>query len=65
MSLPPVEPTPSLRILITGANGQVGWNLQRTLGPLGDVTALTREQLDLADLDSVANTVRDFAPDIR
>jgi dTDP-4-dehydrorhamnose reductase len=64
MSLPPVEPTPSLRILITGANGQVGWNLQRTLGPLGDVTALTREQLDLADLDSVANTVRDFAPDI-
>jgi dTDP-4-dehydrorhamnose reductase len=64
MSLPPIEPTPSLRILITGANGQVGWNLQRTLGPLGDVTALTREQLDLADVDSVANTIRDFAPDI-
>jgi len=70
MSLHPIAPTPGapeipgLRILITGANGQVGWNLQRTLGPLGDVTALTREQLDLADLDSVANTVRDIAPDI-
>jgi dTDP-4-dehydrorhamnose reductase len=54
----------SLRLLITGANGQVGWNLQRTLGPLGDVTALTREQLDLSDLDSVAGAVRDFTPDI-
>jgi len=64
MSLHPIAPTPGLRLLITGANGQVGWNLQRTLGPLGEVTALTRDQLDLADLDSVTNTVRDFAPDI-
>jgi dTDP-4-dehydrorhamnose reductase len=63
-STPGAPGTPSLRILITGANGQVGWNLQRTLGPLGDVTALTREQLDLADLDGVSSTVRDFAPDI-
>ena len=54
----------SPRLLITGANGQVGWNLQRTLGPLGDVTALTRDQLDLADLDSVSSAVRDLAPDI-
>jgi dTDP-4-dehydrorhamnose reductase len=33
----------SVRLLITGATGQIGWHLQRTLAPLGDVTALTRE----------------------
>jgi len=54
----------SLRELITGANGQVGWHLQRTLGPLGDVTALTREELDLADVDSVGLRMRDLKPDI-
>ena len=30
----------SLRLLITGATGQVGWHLQRTLAPLGEVMAL-------------------------
>jgi len=54
----------SLRLLITGANGQVGWNLERTLGPLGDVTALEREQLDLSNLDQVTQVVRDLKPDI-
>ena len=54
----------SLRLLITGANGQVGWHLQRSLAPLGEVTALTRDQLDLADLDAVRRAVRGFAPDI-
>lgn len=54
----------SLRVLITGANGQVGWHLRRTLGPLAEVTSLTREELDLAELDRVTEAVRDFAPDI-
>src|ERR1700690_2100257 len=54
----------SLRLLITGANGQGGWHLQRSLAPLGEVTALTRDQLDLADLDAVRRAVREFAPDI-
>jgi dTDP-4-dehydrorhamnose reductase len=54
----------SLRLLITGANGQVGWHLQRSLAPLGEVTALTRDQLDLADLDAVKRAVREFEPDI-
>jgi len=49
----------SLRLLITGANGQIGWHLQRTLAPLGEVVALTRDQLDLADLDAVTRTIRD------
>ncbi len=54
----------SLRILITGATGQVGWQLQRTLAPLGEVTALTRTELDLADPDATAKFIRDFSPDI-
>ena len=59
LSTTPTPGAPGLRLLITGANGQVGWNLERTLAPLGEVIALTRDQLDLADLDAVAQTVRD------
>lgn len=54
----------SLRLLITGANGQVGWQLQRTLGPLGEVTALSRSELDLSDLDAVARALQTTQPDI-
>jgi dTDP-4-dehydrorhamnose reductase len=54
----------SLNLLITGANGQVGWQLQRTLASLGEVTAFTREQLDLSDLDSVSGVIRELEPDI-
>ena len=54
----------SLRLLITGANGQVGWHLQRTFAPLGEVMAIDVEQVDLTDLDAVARTVREFAPDV-
>jgi dTDP-4-dehydrorhamnose reductase len=54
----------SLRLLVTGATGQIGWQLQRTLVPLGEVTACTRSELDLANPDAVANFVRELAPDI-
>lgn len=54
----------SLRLLITGANGQVGWHLQRTLALLGQVMAIDVEQVDLTDLDAVSRTVREFAPDV-
>ena len=54
----------SSRILITGATGQVGWQLQRTLLPLGEVIARTHSELNLADPDVAANFVREFAPDI-
>ena len=53
-----------LRILITGANGQVGWNLQRTLCPLGEILAIDIDQIDLTDLEAVGKCVRDFQPDI-
>ena len=54
----------SLRLLITGSTGQIGWQLQRTLAPLGEVIACTRSQLDLADPEATAQFVRDLAPDI-
>ncbi|MNZ11438.1 dTDP-4-dehydrorhamnose reductase [compost metagenome] len=58
-----------MRILLFGKNGQVGWELQRALAPLGELVALDRhgsEHLcgDLADLDGLAATVRSLAPDV-
>jgi dTDP-4-dehydrorhamnose reductase len=37
------------RIVLIGADGQVGWELRRTLAPLGDVLACTRHDLDLSE----------------
>ncbi|MCE4059144.1 dTDP-4-dehydrorhamnose reductase [Pandoraea sputorum] len=52
------------RILLTGATGQVGWELARCLQGMGDVHAPGRSEMDLLDTDSVVRTVRDFAPDL-
>ncbi|MEZ2354081.1 dTDP-4-dehydrorhamnose reductase [Caballeronia sp. RCC_10] len=51
-------------VLITGANGQVGHELARTMQGLGRIVALDRSALDLADLDAVRNTVRELEPAI-
>jgi len=55
---------PSLRLLITGCYGQVGWHLQRTLAPLGEVMAIDIDTVDLTDATSVSETVRNFVPDV-
>lgn len=52
------------RILITGATGQIGWQLQRALAPLGDVSASTRSQLDFSQPEAVAQFIRNREPDI-
>jgi dTDP-4-dehydrorhamnose reductase len=52
-----------VRILLTGANGQVGWELQRSLAPLGEVIACNRSRLDLADPDTLRQRVRAIAPE--
>ena len=58
----------SLKILLFGANGQVGWELQRSLSPLGELIALDRHSKelcgDLTDLKGIAETVRLAAPDV-
>ncbi len=55
------------RILIVGAQGQVAWELRRTLAPLGDIVAAgrhTQPALDLAQPDSIAPAVAALAPDL-
>ncbi len=51
-------------ILLTGKNGQVGWELQRTLEPLGRITAVDLEEMNLADPDAIRRVVREVRPDI-
>lgn len=47
-----------------GKNGQVGWELQRTCAPLGEITALDYQDLDLADASALRNVVRELRPDV-
>ncbi len=51
-------------ILLTGKTGQVGWELQRILTPLGRVIAPNRRQLDFTNCDSIRKSVREALPDI-
>lgn len=53
-----------MRLLVTGANGQVGWELRRSLMPLGEVTALDRNQCDLSRPERLPDVVRDARPDV-
>lgn len=54
-----------MKILLTGANGQVGYCLQQQLSKSGwDFVALTRDELDITDIDAVNNAVTLIQPDI-
>jgi dTDP-4-dehydrorhamnose reductase len=53
-----------LRILLTGRNGQVGWELERKLARLGEVIATDRATLDLADPDQIRRVVREAKPEV-
>ena len=58
-----------MRILLFGKNGQVGWELQRALAPLGEVVALDSDSpaplhADFASPDSLAATIRTVQPQI-
>lgn len=52
-----------MKILLTGKTGQVGWELARLLPALGEVRATERNQIDLADADSIRRAVREAKPD--
>jgi dTDP-4-dehydrorhamnose reductase len=51
-----------VKILLTGASGQVGYELERCLQGLGEVVAVDRARMDLSDLDQVRDVVRKVAP---
>jgi dTDP-4-dehydrorhamnose reductase len=53
-----------LKILVTGKNGQVGFELLRALAPLGEVVGVDHAECDLADADAVRALVRRIAPAI-
>jgi dTDP-4-dehydrorhamnose reductase len=59
-----------MKILLLGKNGQVGWELQRALAPLGELVALDRKSVgpglcgDLSNLANLAETIRIQAPDV-
>ena len=57
-----------MKILLLGKNGQLGWELQRSLAPLGDVIALDRHSQDhcgdLGNLPGLAATVQTLRPDL-
>ncbi len=52
----------SPRILLLGKQGQVGWELHRTLAPLGDLIAFDRADLDLTQADAVRKRIREVKP---
>lgn len=52
------------KLLLFGANGQVGRELSRSLLPVGDVYAVRRGQCDLTDKDAIMRTVREVRPDV-
>jgi dTDP-4-dehydrorhamnose reductase len=58
-----------MKILLLGKNGQVGWELQRSLEPLGQLIALDRQIVDglcgdLSDLAALRATIRQVKPDV-
>ena len=57
-----------MNILLFGKTGQVGWELQRSLAPLGNLIALdvrsTEYCGDFSDPEGVAETVRRITPDV-
>ena len=57
-----------MKILLLGKNGQIGWELQRSLAPLGDLVALDRHSTDhcgdFSNLPGLAATVRALRPDV-
>jgi dTDP-4-dehydrorhamnose reductase len=75
MGCHPIRPNlkgATVKILLLGCNGQVGWELQRSLAVLGEVVALGSSPAqgdgslcgDLGNLEALAHTVRTLAPQV-
>lgn len=53
-----------MRIVVTGVTGQVGWELQRALQPMGMVVALDRSLLDLTRPETIRRVILEAKPDV-
>lgn len=53
-----------MKFLLTGKNGQVGFELQRALAPLGDIVAVDQAECDLSRPDAIRRLVADVRPNI-
>src|SRR5215471_2781839 len=53
-----------MRLMLTGANGQIGWELRRSLQSLGDIVAMDRKACDLSRPSDLPGIVRDLKPDV-
>ena len=53
-----------MRILLLGKFGQLGWELHRTLSPLGEIVALDYPEIDLTQGDNICQLVRDTHPKV-
>lgn len=53
-----------MKFLLTGKNGQVGFELQRALAPLGDIVAVDHAECDLSNPEAIRRLVADVRPDI-
>jgi len=54
----------NMRIVLFGKNGQVGWELQQALPQIGQVTSLGREELDVANIQSVEKILHEIKPQV-
>ena len=53
-----------MKIVLLGKNGQLGWELQRTLAPLGEVVALDCPEIDLVETEQACQMVRAVQPEV-
>ena len=53
-----------MKILITGKDGQVGYELERSLQGLGAIIAADRQMLDLSNFDQIRRVVREVKPNL-
>lgn len=53
-----------MKILLFGRNGQLGWEAQHTLKPLGDIIACGRAELDLTNLEMLRRMIREIKPQV-
>jgi len=53
-----------MKLVVLGKNGQLGWELQRALAPLGEITALDFPEIDLLQANRLCQQLRDLQPEV-